>query len=112
MRLRRKPKSVPKTLPGFRLVNDDVHGGGAKVFLGDIDISSCVQRVVVDVSVGDANLITIHAIAADVAVDIPPEKVLVIERAFQLRHPNDQLTNTPLRELLYTYEEKPEDAPA
>lgn len=75
------------------------------------DLTACTNSVALDLSVDDMPRVIIEAIAADkIDVDVEVGTVNIIERAFQVAHPNGDLTNTPLRELLDTYEEKPKDA--
>lgn len=105
MRLRRKKAATHKSMPGFRLEADYMHGKTARVFLGDQDVSACVQRVEVDCSVDDANRVVLHTVAADLRVDFVPGEIKVIERAYQVSRPNPSLESTPVRQLLSEIEE-------
>ena len=91
----------------LELKSDHIHGNAAKVLLDGKDISACTQRVVIDASCDDAITATIYSIATDEAtevvvpdVDVEAAEIKVVERAYQVRHPNKNLEETPLRKLL------------
>lgn len=86
----------------LKITSDTAHGSGSTVELGGHDLTSCLQRVELDVSCGGATKVTLHAIAVDGHdVDVEVGELKIVERTYLVSRPEDSpLHDTPVRKLL------------